>query len=90
MPEEWRDALIVGDLIQCDNWRGISLLDVTGKILANIIHSRLQNVVKEVLSDSQCGFQAGRGCAVRNFCARQLVEKTKENNTKLYFLFVYL
>ena len=61
MPEEWRDALIVpipkkGDLIQCDNWRGISQLDVTGKILANIIHSRLQNVVKDVLSDSQCGF----------------------------------
>ena len=33
VPEEWRDALHVpipkkGDLIHCDNWRGISLLDV--------------------------------------------------------------
>jgi len=31
--KDWRDALIVpvpkkGDLLSCDNWRGISLLDV--------------------------------------------------------------
>ena len=35
MPSEWRDALLVpvpktGDL-SCDNWQGISLLDVMGK-----------------------------------------------------------
>ena len=61
VPKEWRDALLVpipkkGDLTQCDNWRGISLLDVTGKIFAKIIQSRLQNVAEEVLPDSQCGF----------------------------------
>ena len=36
--DEWRDALVVpvpkrGDLNVCDNWRGISLLDVVGKLL---------------------------------------------------------
>ena len=95
VPEEWRDALLVpipkkGDLTQCDNWRGISLLDVTGKIFSKIIQSRLQNVAEEVLPDSQCGFRAGRGCADMIFCARQLVEKASEHNTKLYFLFVDL
>ena len=34
----WRDALVIpvpkkGDLTVCDNWRGISLLDVAGKLL---------------------------------------------------------
>ena len=35
--EEWRDAMLVpipkkGDLMLCDNWWGISLLDVVGKL----------------------------------------------------------
>ena len=35
--DDWRDAIIVpipkkGDLTLCDNWRGISLLDVVGKV----------------------------------------------------------
>ena len=38
---DWQDALVVpipkkGDLRCCDNWRGISLLDVVGKILGRI------------------------------------------------------
>ena len=62
VPTEWRDALIVpipkkGDLTLCDNWRGISLLDVVGKIFAKVIQNRLQEVVEEVVPDSQCGFR---------------------------------
>ena len=35
VPQEWKDALILpipkkGDLSSCNNWRGISLLDVGG------------------------------------------------------------
>lgn len=36
-------------------------LDVMGKVFAKVIQDRLQNVVKEVLSESQCGFRSGRG-----------------------------
>ena len=37
MVGDWKDAEIVpipkkGDLKHCDNWRGISLLDVVGKV----------------------------------------------------------
>ena len=67
VPSEWKDALIVpipkkGDLSLCDNWRGISLLDVGGKLFAKTIQRRLQAVAEEVLLDSQCGFRRGRGC----------------------------
>ena len=36
--EDWKDAVIVpipkkGNLKECDNWRGINLLDVVGKLL---------------------------------------------------------
>ena len=47
---------------QCDNWWGISLLDVMGKVFTKVIPMRLQKVAEEVLADSQCGFRAGRGC----------------------------
>ena len=79
-----------GDLTQCDNWRGISLLDVTGKIFVKIIQSKPQNVAEEVLPDLQCGFREGRGCANMIFCVRQLVKRAREHNIKLYFLFVDL
>ena len=47
-------------------------------------------VAEEVLSDSQCGFCSGRGCVDIIFCARQIVEKAREHNTKIYMLFVDL
>ena len=95
VPAGWRDALIVpipkkGDLTMCDNWRGISLLDVTGKVFARILQERLQSVVEDQLPDSQCGFRKGRGCVDMLYCARQLVEKTYEHNTKMFLLFVDL
>ena len=95
VPVEWRDAMIVpvlkkGDLLSCDNWRGISLLDVTGKVFARILQECLQTVVEAELPDSQCGFSSGRGCTDMLFCARQLVEKAREHNTKMFLLFVDL
>ena len=56
-PTEWWDALLVlipkkGDLTQCDNWCGISLLDVMGKLFAKVKQRRLQVLTEEVLSDS--------------------------------------
>ena len=76
VPKEWRDALIIpipkkGDLTLCDNWRGISLLDVIGKLFVKIIQRRLQKVAEEVLSDLQCGFRSGRGCVDTIFCSRK-------------------
>lgn len=61
IPAKWCDTLLVpvpkkGDLSLCDNWRGISLLDVMGKLFARVINDRLQLMVEEVVSDSQCGF----------------------------------
>ena len=61
VPQDWGDALLVpvpkkGDLSLCDNWIGISLVDVLVKDFAKVIQQRLQAVVEEVVADSQCGF----------------------------------
>jgi len=93
--EAWRDALIVpvpkkGNLQSCDNWRGISLLDVVGKIFGRIVQNRLQAIAEGLLPDSQCGFRKGRGCTDMIFVARQLMEKTREHGDSLFLLFVDL
>ena len=95
VPQEWRDTSLVPVpkkeyLCLCDNWRGMSLLDVVGKVLAKVIHQRLQTIVEEEVADSQCGFRCNRGCNDMIFCARQLIEKAVEYNTKAFLLFVDL
>ena len=92
---DWKDAEIVpvpkkGDLQSCDNWRGISLLDVVGKLFARNIQERLQHIAEDVMSESQCGFGKGRGCCDMIFVAQQLVEKAQEHQELLFTLFVDL
>ena len=94
-PKEWTDAILIpipkkGDLSNCDNWRGISLLDVVGKVIARIIQDRLQLLAEEELPESQCGFRKGRSCTDMIFTVRQLVEKSWEHQAKIFLLFIDL
>ena len=93
--EDWRDAEIVpipkkGNLKLCDNWQGISLLDVVGKVFARILQEQLQKVTEKVLPESQCGFRKGRGSIDMLFAARQLLEKCREHDDALFVLFIDL
>jgi sorting nexin-29 len=61
LPEKWKDNISVriyktGDKIDCSNYRGISLLSATYKILSNILLSRLTPYAEEIIGDHQCGF----------------------------------
>ena len=92
---DWRDAEIVpipkkGDLRIRDNWCGISLLDVVGKLFTRIIQDRLQIIAESVLPDLQCGFRKGRECVDMIFVARQLIEKAIEHDSELFLVFVDL
>ena len=92
---DWRDGVIVpvrkkGNHQLCDNWRGISLLDVVGKVMGQIVQERLQEIAEGLLSDSQCGFWRGQGCVDMIFVARQLIEKMREYEDSLFIMFVDL
>ena len=45
------------NLHQPGNYRGIMLLEVTYKIIAIIIHKRLQPLIENINHESQCGFR---------------------------------
>ena len=75
----------------CDNHRGISLLCIAGKVLAQVILNRLIiNVSETIVPESQCGFRAGRGTTDMVFAIRQLQEKCRKQNKELHMVFVDL
>ncbi|KAL9966616.1 hypothetical protein ACROYT_G024719 [Oculina patagonica] len=54
VPDQWRKGLIVkipkrGDLKECKNWRGVTLLPVASKVMGRVIMERIQNGVDHVL-----------------------------------------
>ena len=87
VPQDFKDASPVhtykrkGDRAICDNYRGISRLCIAGKILARIMLNRLaRHIADNVLSESRCGFRAGRGTADMILAMRKIQEKCREQN----------
>lgn len=93
VPRDWTNPVLVaiqkkGDLNICDNWRGISVLDVVGKVFIHILKQRLQAVADTELAESQYGFHKEYGWMDMIFCARQLIENKVEHKEVLFFVFV--
>ena len=66
MLDDWKAGLIVslfkkGDKMKCENYPGITLLNVAYKILSNIILEPLKEYSEEIMGEYQCGFRPQRG-----------------------------
>jgi hypothetical protein len=58
LPQQWKESTTVpihkkGNKTDCNNYRGISLLSTSYKILSNILLARLTPYVKEIIGDHQ-------------------------------------
>jgi hypothetical protein len=65
LPHQWKESVVVpvhkkGDKTSCNNYRGISLLSTSYKILSNILPARLTPYADEIIRDHQCGFRHNR------------------------------
>lgn len=66
VPQEMRDSIITtlyrnkGARCDCNNYRGISLPCIAGKLFARVALRRLQQLAERVYPESQCGFRSQR------------------------------
>ena len=83
VPSDWKRGIIIripkkGDLSECSNWRGITLLSVPGKVLSNIIYDRIKDEAQGIMREEQAGFRKDRGCADHIFALRHILEQCEE------------
>ena len=93
LPEEWKKSNRVPthrkeDKTDCNNYRGISTLPTTYKILSNILLSRLIRNSKEITGDHKCGFRRKMSTIDHIFRIRQILEKKMECNDEVNRLFI--
>ena len=65
--------------MDCNNYRGISLLSTSYKILSNILLSRMTPYANEII-EYQCGFRRNRSIVDHILSIRQILEKKWEYN----------
>ena len=93
IPADWSKGLIVklskkGDLGNCDNWRGITLLSIPSKVFCRILLNRIDEELDKTLRQEQAGFRKGRGCIDQIFALKNIVEQCIEWKTPLYINFI--
>ena len=93
VPEDWKDGAIVcipkkGDLSNCDNWRGVTLLSIPGKVYCQVILNRIREAVDKELREEQAGFRPKRSCAEQIFTLRRIIEKCSEFHVPLSISFI--
>ena len=94
-PDTWSEGLLVplhkkGSKSSPDNYRGITLLSVLGKIFTRILNKRLDSWAEkyEIYIEAQYGFRRDRGTTDSLFILNQIINQVLENGKKLYAFFI--
>jgi hypothetical protein len=93
IPKDWSEGYIIkipkkGNLEECKNYRGITLLSIPGKVFNRIILERMKETVDTMLRDEQAGFRSNRSCTDQICTLRIIIEQSNEWNSPLYISFV--
>ena len=96
VPVDWVIACMVplykgkGDMYECSNFRGMSLLSVVGKVYGGVLINRIRDKTENVIAEVQGGFRRVRGCTDQIFIVRQICEKYLGKGKDVYFTFLDL
>ena len=91
VPSDWEQSFIVclykgkGGALERGNYHGLKLTEQVMKVLERIVDGLIRQVVS--IDDSQYGFVPGRGTTDAIFVVRQLQEKYRAANKRLYMAF---
>ncbi|KAG0721870.1 Ankyrin repeat and SOCS box protein 3 [Chionoecetes opilio] len=84
IPPDWKRGLVVpiwkgkGDRQDCNNYHGITLLSVPGKVLAHLLLTRIRSHLVKHQRPQQSGFTPGKSTTDRILALRVLVERRRE------------
>jgi hypothetical protein len=92
-PEEWRKGLLFKllkkeNVLNCSNWRGITLPSVISKIFPRIIHERTKSGMETKLRKEQASFRSNRSCVDEINTFRILTEQSNTFHNALYLLVI--
>ncbi|KAK1792372.1 hypothetical protein P4O66_012322, partial [Electrophorus voltai] len=93
VPSDWRKGVIVklpkkANTADCNNWRGITLLSVPGKVFCSVLLRHLQQAVDKILQEELAGFRAGRSCSKQIYTLRNIIEQCIEFQQPLLINFI--
>ena len=92
-PQDWKEGHLVklpkkGDLSNCGNYRGITLLSIPGKVFNRILLERIKEAADKNLRDNQAGFRKNRSTVDQIATLRIIVEQSLEWNSDLIINFL--
>ena len=94
-PSYWREGLIVslfkkGDREDPGNYRGITLLNVVGKLYSRVINNRLLKHIElnHMLHEGQGGFRFKRSCIDNIFSLNELIQGRLKEGKSTYAFFL--
>ena len=76
------------DVMMCDNYKAVTLLCTTYKILAHILYVKVVPYAEEIIGEYQGVFQWGRSTFNQTFVMRQILEKCWEQNIDVHHLYI--
>jgi len=96
-PTKWKSESIVlihkkGDLYNCNNYRGISLINVGLKIISKIVTNRISNYAlnHNYVRPEQFGFRNKEECVSLFISIREICQRRKFKGKKTYVAFLNL
>ena len=92
-PQDWKRSIFIplfkkGDKKDCGNYRTISLISHTSKIMLKILQKRLEGFLNKELPDEQAGFKRGRGTRDHIVNLRRIMERQREFGGMVYMCFI--
>ena len=92
-PMPWTQSLVItlpkkGNLLQCQNYRTISLISHASKVMLKILLNRLTPQAETITAEEQAGFRPGRCTTEQIFSLRILCERYLQHKQDLFHVFV--
>ena len=95
VPVDWTRGLVVplykdGDKYVGDNYRGITLLSVVGKLYTVVLNRRLSKWCEQkgVLVDEQAGFRVNRSTIDQIYALREVIQGRRKMRLNTYCCFL--